>query len=120
MWSNLCVCLLLPALLVQSSPIQRRTYGGVNDYSCIPSPDHPNPVVLVHGLTANGWINFFLIGPELASQGYCAFEITYGQWTNIPVISGLAPMEDSAKQLEDFIDNVLTKTNATNVDIVGK
>jgi triacylglycerol esterase/lipase EstA (alpha/beta hydrolase family) len=92
--------------------------SGFNDQSCRPSTTHPYPLVLLHGLTANGQLNFTEMGPYLAGLGYCVFAPTYGQsFPGSP--GGLVPVAQSAKEIVADIDNVLTTTGATKVDLVG-
>ena len=43
----------------------------------------------------------------------------YGQEPGIPLFHGLAPIEGSAQQLSDYVDQVLGATGAQQVDIVG-
>ncbi len=93
--------------------------SGVNDWACVPSAAHPEPVVLVHGLGANAAINFITLAPALAQQGYCVFAQTYGTGILGPTVGGLAPMENSAAQLSAFVDTVRSATGAAKVDIVG-
>ncbi|QUQ70769.1 serine aminopeptidase domain-containing protein [Kutzneria sp. CA-103260] len=93
--------------------------SGVNDFSCAPSTQHPEPVVLVHGLGANGPVNFATLAPTLAANGYCVFFLTYGTGILGPTVGGLRPMEDSAAQLDAFVDEVQAATHAAKVDIVG-
>lgn len=93
--------------------------SGVNDFSCAPSAQHPEPVVLVHGLGANGPLNFATLAPILASHGYCVFHLTYGTGILGPTVGGIGPMEDSAAQLSAFVDQVRAATHAAKVDIVG-
>jgi len=93
--------------------------SGVNDYSCAPSAQHPEPIVLVHGLGANGPLNFATLAPTLAAHGYCVFYLTYGTGILGPTVGGLRPMEDSAAQLGAFVDEVLAATGAAKTDIVG-
>jgi len=97
---------------------------GSNDWSCRPSAAHPRPVVLVHGLFANMTDNWQTMSPLLANNGYCVFALTYGNDDSDPSspaaqFGGLAPMEQSAAQLSAFVDEVLAKTGAHRVDIVG-
>jgi triacylglycerol esterase/lipase EstA (alpha/beta hydrolase family) len=96
---------------------------GSNDWSCRPSPAHPRPVVLVHGLFANMTDNWQTMSPLLANNGYCVFALTYGVQPGATSPSnqfgGLTPMEQSAAQLSAFVDRVLTTTGAHTVDIVG-
>ncbi len=96
---------------------------GSNDWDCEPSDEHPNPVVLVHGLGANMTVNWQTMSPLLANEGYCVFALTYGRNPLAPPgldqVGGLTRMEDSAEELARFIDRVLEATDADKVDIVG-
>lgn len=96
---------------------------GSNDWSCRPSAAHPNPVVLVHGLSANMTVNWQTFSPLLANNGYCVFALTYGVPAGTPFpldqIGGRNRMEQSAVELGAFVDRVLAATGAVKVDIVG-
>jgi hypothetical protein len=96
---------------------------GANDFSCVPTAAHPEPVVLVHGLGANMAQNWGYISPALAADGYCVFALTYGRNTDAPPPfdqpGGQIRMEESASQLAAFVDRVLAATGARQVDIVG-
>ncbi|WP_051580192.1 lipase family alpha/beta hydrolase [Pseudonocardia acaciae] len=96
---------------------------GSNDWDCKPGRAHPNPVVLVHGLSANQTENWQTIAPLLANEGYCVFSLTYGRNPLAPPpldqVGGLRPMEDSARELSGFVDRVRRATGAEKVDIVG-
>src|SRR5438309_7748227 len=96
---------------------------GSNIWTCRPSKAHPRPVVLVHGLFANMTDNWQTMSPLLANNGYCVFALTYGTDPNasfpLDQFGGLAPMEQSALQLSAFVDEVLDRTGAHKVDIVG-
>lgn len=84
---------------------------GVN-VPCSPSAAHPYPVVLVHGLNGNqynGWAN---VGPSLANQGYCVYSLNYGN-------GGTVAVATSSQQIAAFINQVLSTTGATKVDLVG-
>jgi triacylglycerol esterase/lipase EstA (alpha/beta hydrolase family) len=107
-----------PRMGAQSSP------PGANVWSCHPSAAHPEPVVLVHGLGADMSENWAYISPLLAAQGYCVFALTYGvdPRATIPPfdqMGGVVPMEQSSQQLATFVNQVLTSTGASKVDIVG-
>jgi triacylglycerol lipase len=93
--------------------------SGWNNWSCAPSAQHPEPVVLVHGLGANDTVNWFFHAPKIAAQGYCVYSLTYGTGILGPGVGGLASMRDSAAQLGRFVDRVRTATGAAKVDIVG-
>ncbi|MBJ7518201.1 MAG: alpha/beta fold hydrolase [Solirubrobacteraceae bacterium] len=91
---------------------------GTNDFSCRPSAEHPNPVVLVHGTAANMALSWRAIGPELKNRGFCVFALNYGRLYPGPSF-GLARIERSARELGVFVDRVLAATGATKVDIIG-
>ena len=96
---------------------------GSNDWSCRPSAEHPEPVVLVHGLSASKTTNWQTMSPLLKNNGYCVYALTYG----VPApdvfpqnqIGGLLPMEQSARELDSFVTRVLDSTGAAKVDLVG-
>jgi triacylglycerol esterase/lipase EstA (alpha/beta hydrolase family) len=52
------------------------------------------------------------VAPVLEQDGYCVFALDYGS-------RGTGPIADSAQQLSDFVDQVLSATGATKVDVVG-
>ncbi|WP_394823522.1 lipase family alpha/beta hydrolase [Pendulispora albinea] len=90
-----------------------------NDWNCKPTAEHPEPVVLMHGLGATGAGNWFFHGPQLASKGYCVFSPTYGTGVLGPWVGGIGSMAESAAELDAFVDKVLAATGASQVDIVG-
>ncbi len=94
---------------------------GTNDWSCHPSPRHPEPVILVHGLLANRNDNWQTYGPLLANNGYCVYALTYGAPGGDPMglLGGLTSMESSSRTLDGFVDRVRQATGATKVDLVG-
>ncbi|MFF3379485.1 esterase/lipase family protein [Streptomyces sp. NPDC002680] len=92
---------------------------GWNDYSCKPSAAHPRPVVLVHGTFANGIDNWLTLAPYLTNRGYCVFSLDYGQLPGVPLFYGLGPIDESAEQLDAFVDKVLAATGAAEADLVG-
>jgi hypothetical protein len=99
--------------------------GGNN--GCKPSSAHPYPVVLVHATLADEGLNWVTLAPLLANSGYCVYGFNYGAtlasleaWPFIgPRIDGLGHIETSAKELSSFVNNVLSKTKASKVDLVG-
>ncbi|MFG1791098.1 esterase/lipase family protein [Nocardia sp. NPDC049149] len=96
---------------------------GANDWSCAPSPQHPNPVVLVHGGPETVRLDWGAMAPLLANNGYCVFAPTYGTLPDMPgplgELGGLTPIEQSAQQLREFVDRVRTTTGAQEVDLVA-
>jgi len=93
--------------------------GGTNDPACKPTAAHPEPVVLLHGLGANKDEDINFLQDELATQGYCTFSLTYGAPYDQTYVGGLDHIATSAKQIKDFIVQVLAQTGAAKVDIVG-
>ncbi|MEV0681822.1 alpha/beta fold hydrolase [Actinosynnema sp. NPDC050436] len=100
--------------------------AGANDFSCRPSAEHPRPVVLVHGTVENMTYNWFALSPLLAEAGYCVFAFNYGQRpgrvVGLPgsrLAGGVAPVAASAVELAAFVDEVLARTRAPEVDLVG-
>jgi triacylglycerol esterase/lipase EstA (alpha/beta hydrolase family) len=114
---------LFSANVIAGASQQGNPPPGSNDWSCRPSASHPRPVVLVHGLLANMTDNWQTMSPLLANNGYCVFALTYGNGSDPSAptaqFGGLDPMEQSATQLAAFVNEVLTKTGARKVDIVG-
>jgi len=96
---------------------------GANDFTCKPTAQHPNPVILVHGLSANMHANWYWMAPRIADEGYCVYALTYGRQPGNPppfnYNGGLKEMEESAPELAALVDKVLASTGAQKVDIVG-
>jgi hypothetical protein len=96
--------------------------------SCKPSAAHPYPVVLVHATLADEGSNWVTLAPLLANNGYCVYAFNYGETlASLPLIpfftegriDGLGHIEHSAEELRSFVNNVLSKTGASKVDLVG-
>ncbi|WP_405496936.1 esterase/lipase family protein [Nocardia sp. NBC_00511] len=101
---------------------------GANNWNCKPSAEHPQPVVLVHGTWLNTYDSFSFLSPQIARAGFCVFAFNFGRETPLsggglgPILPGrygVGPMEDSARQLGQFVDRVLAATGAPSVDIVA-
>jgi triacylglycerol lipase len=82
----------------------------IDSASCRPPPQHPQPILLVHGTFAE--TSWQLIGPALARRGYCVFTFDYGNL-------GTGEIARSAQQLKAFVDKTLARTGASRVSIVG-
>ncbi|WP_040781057.1 alpha/beta fold hydrolase [Nocardia pneumoniae] len=101
---------------------------GANRENCTPSAAHPNPVVLVHGTWLNAYDTFAYLSPRLARAGYCVYAFNYGRsgllegggiGPIMPGRYGVGAMEDSARQLRDFVEQVRATTGAEKVDLIG-
>jgi triacylglycerol esterase/lipase EstA (alpha/beta hydrolase family) len=96
------------------------TVRGANDFTCKPSAEHPNPVVLVPGTFTNMGASFIKMAPRLKNAGYCVYSLNYGMTlASFGRAGGLGPIKDSAKQLAAFVAKVRASTGAAKVDIVG-
>ncbi|GFH37112.1 esterase/lipase family protein [Streptomyces pacificus] len=93
--------------------------SGWNNWSCKPSTAHPRPVVLVHGTLGNSVDNWLGLAPYLVKRGYCVFSLDYGKLPGVPFFHGLGPVEESAEELDGYVDRVLAATGADEVDLVG-
>jgi triacylglycerol esterase/lipase EstA (alpha/beta hydrolase family) len=94
--------------------------AGANE-NCMPSDSHPYPVVLVHGTAEDEGSNWVSLAPLLANNGYCVYAFNYGE-TNLSLsgrVDALNYIQNSAQELSEFVDSVLSKTGASKVDIVG-
>ncbi|MQY03652.1 esterase/lipase family protein [Actinomadura macrotermitis] len=93
---------------------------GANVWSCKPSAEHPNPVVIVHGTTSNFGAGGAMIAPTLANAGYCVYGFNYGETrSTLGHIYGLGDIARSARTMSAFVDRVLAATGAAKVDVVG-
>ncbi|KAL4894903.1 secreted lipase [Aspergillus ambiguus] len=105
-------------LLTSAALISTTLAAGINDFSCR-SDTHPNPVILHHGLGATWYEDLNVLQGWLQGQGYCTYARTYGEYTLFPLVGGLKPIAESAGQVADYIREVVDKTGADKVDLVG-
>ncbi|KAG9229144.1 alpha/beta-hydrolase [Amylocarpus encephaloides] len=90
-----------------------------NDFDCR-STVHPNPVVLIHALSANPDVDLNLLQQDLKRKGYCTFSTIYGNHEHLaPWIGGLTSMRDSSRTVAEFILEVADQTGSDKVDLVG-
>jgi triacylglycerol esterase/lipase EstA (alpha/beta hydrolase family) len=109
-----------PAALADNLAHGAAPAPGANDFNCKPSAAHPRPVVLVHGTFANQRNFGYTVSPLLKNNGYCVFSFNYGSSTfTLGQFYGLGAVPASAAQLASFVDQVLSATKASKVDIVG-
>jgi triacylglycerol esterase/lipase EstA (alpha/beta hydrolase family) len=94
-----------------------RVPNGANLSSCH-SDAHPYPVVLLSGTFATMEQDFAALAPTLANDGYCVYTLNYGGDAGSDV-QAVGPMKDSATEITTFIDQVLSETGASKVDLIG-
>ena len=103
-------------------PVPIPTVEGTNDFGCVPSPEHPRPVVLIHGTKMDS-TTWTVLAPQLIEQGYCVFAPNYGAVGLLfepgKVVWGSGDIPESAREVGGFIDEVLAATGASQVDVVG-
>ncbi|MGP5928505.1 esterase/lipase family protein [Corynebacterium glyciniphilum] len=98
--------------------------AGVNDWDAPLSEEHPVPVVLLHGTWMNAYGTWSMIAPKLVARGFRVFALNYGSTdesflgrrTCCFANGGLL---DSAAEVDQFIDTVLERTGASQVDVIG-
>ena len=105
--------------LAQASP--SASPPGANNWSCKPSTAHPYPVILVHGTFEDMADNWNALSPLLYDSGYCVFAFNYGSYdgSGAAGVYATGDIAASAQQLSSFVNQVLAKTGATKVDLVG-
>ncbi|MEJ6549210.1 alpha/beta fold hydrolase [Corynebacterium sp. USCH3] len=98
--------------------------AGVNDWETPLSDEHPVPVVLVHGTWMNAYGTWSMIAPKLMSRGFRVFALNYG--TRDDSLLGRRKscfanggLVDSSAEVADFVDTVLERTGASQVDVIG-
>lgn len=110
--------LSLLTVLLSSPLVLAHVYPDpANDFSCR-SANHPNPVVVLHGLGATYYEDTNFLADWLRSQDFCVFRLTYGAYEGFPLLGGLLPVNESAAEIASFVREVHNKTNA-KVDLVG-
>lgn len=77
------------------------------------------PVVLLHGTAQTQMSAWQYLAPTLANQGFCVYSLTYGQTGWSGNIGALGQREKSARQVAAFVDRVLRRTGARQVDLIG-
>lgn len=93
-------------------PAMDRDPVGANDWTCLPTAERPHPAVIVHGTFGDRASLLDRLSWSLKQDGYCVFSLDYGN-------RATGPIEESAAQLDGFVDEVLAATGAARVSIVG-
>jgi triacylglycerol esterase/lipase EstA (alpha/beta hydrolase family) len=94
---------------------------GSNNFSCKPSAAHPRPVILVHGTFADMSDSWQALSPLLYNHGYCVYAFNYGSYAGSGLLGiyGTGNIVKSAEELRTFVNQVLSTTGASQVDLVG-
>ncbi|MFD6855923.1 esterase/lipase family protein [Rhodococcus sp. NPDC060090] len=96
--------------------------GGSPSGANIPCTSEQEPVVLVHNTAGNKQIGWQTLAPLLANEGRCVVSFTYGEFGGpwpIDAVGGFGPIDAAAHEMAAFVDDVLARTGAEQVDIVG-
>lgn len=111
-------------------PHERFMPEGVNDPNCKLTPEHAEPVVLLHGTESEIYRDYALLGPTLRDQGWCVYALEYGG-RNTPESGSTARREgtdpsfgwtsfaESGPQIDRFVREVLERTGGSKVRIIG-
>lgn len=94
-------------------------WPGTDDFSCQPPAEHPNPVILLHGMGGNGLNQWSGMVPSLVEEGYCVYAPTWGALPDHPGIGTRAPFRQAQNEMADHLDRVLAGTGAEKVDLIG-
>ncbi|KAF8927966.1 hypothetical protein BGZ47_001881 [Haplosporangium gracile] len=98
-----------------SSPESNQT-----DWSCQLTEEHPNPVIMLHGLISPAFKSWRIMARRLSEAGYCVYKLKYGMIPGFDTMGGLSDIRDSAKELDTFITKVLSSSpSAQKVDLIG-
>ena len=98
--------------LPQLPTVPEGDLDGVNDWSCRPTAQRPEPVILVHGTIGDRRHLLEPLAKAMMDQGFCVFSLDYGN-------RGLEEISRSAKQLKSFTQRVRRATDAKKVSMVG-
>jgi triacylglycerol esterase/lipase EstA (alpha/beta hydrolase family) len=85
---------------------------GANDWSCRPTAERPEPVILVHGTFGDRKSLLDDLSAAMVAEGFCVFSFDYGN-------RGTGDIPASAKQLKRFTNKVRAATGADKVSMVG-
>ena len=85
---------------------------GANDWSCRPTAERPEPVILVHGTFGDRKSLLDDLSAAMVAEGFCVFSFDYGN-------RGTGDIPTSAKQLKRFTNKVRAATGADKVSMVG-
>jgi hypothetical protein len=99
-WNIPCTAAAFAALTT-SSPLHVAKRALYNDFDCR-SEANPNPVVLLHGLSATYYEDINVLEAYLEGQGFCTFSTTYGEYALFPLVGGLKPLASRRLKLRSL------------------
>lgn len=91
--------------------------AGLINRDCEPQ-SKKTPIVLIHGTFANTRRAFSSLAPALKADGHCLFALNYGRQGPLSPY-GTMDINQSAQQISDFVHNVLARTGAAKVTLIG-
>ena len=94
---------------------------GVNNWNCKLTRQHPEPVLLSNGTFENAEDNWSGLAPVLEKAGYCVFAANFnGPGGLFPAgLETTGSIEQTAADLANFGNEILRRTKATKLDVVG-
>jgi pimeloyl-ACP methyl ester carboxylesterase len=101
--------LAIAGLLAAAPPAAAQPPPAANDFDCRSSAP---PVILVHGTFGDMAVSWDSVSPALTASGYCVFALDLPR-------RAMAPIDRSADALAAFVDEVLARTGAAKVSLVG-
>ena len=96
-------------------PLPTSPFGdpaGANDWTCKPTAERPEPVVIVHGTFGDKKSLLDDLSSAMVADGFCVFALDYGN-------RATGDIPTSARQLKRFVARVLAATGASKVSMVG-
>lgn len=96
-------------------PLPTSPFGdptGANDWSCTPTVERPEPVIIVHGTFGDKKSLLDDLSAAMVGKGFCVYSFDYGN-------RGTGDIPTSARQLKRFTATVLAATGAAKVSMVG-
>lgn len=91
---------------------------GANKPNCTPDQGKTH-VVLIHGTFSSSVLSYGAMAPKLANEGYCVYAVDYGGKDPDDWFKATGPIKDSAQEVAQYIDTVLSSSNAEQVDLIG-
>ncbi len=85
---------------------------GANDWDCKPTPQRPEPVIIVHGTFGDKKSLLDTLSATMVDDGYCVFSLDYGNRATRDIAA-------SARELKRYTARVLAATGAEKVSMVG-